>query len=111
MHYAAHSYQDDIELQIVEKARDILWTKVIDTRYMREKATDELVLDVLGYFINLPRKELPDRGSEWRKFENFLNMANGRDKREIRFLIPVLIFRFAENKKAIRKLWEIRQQS
>lgn len=81
LHYAGQPCQYDREWQIIEKARKVLINKVLDTRYIREEASDELVIDILAYFEknitecikkdNTFYEAQPQR----RKIEDFLKMV------------------------------------
>ena len=81
LYYASHPYQYDIEWQIIEKARKVLINKVLSTSYIRDKAPDELIIDILNFFIKNIRGCIQEDNTFYeaqpqrRKIEDFLKMV------------------------------------
>jgi len=81
LYYAGHPYKYDREWQIIEKARKVLINKVLNTRYIREEAPDELVIDILAYFVKDMEKCIEEDNTFYnhepqrRKIEAFLKMV------------------------------------
>jgi len=98
LYYAGHPYKYDREWQIIEKARKVLINKVLNTRYMREEASDELVIDVLTYFIKNITECIKDDNTFYntepyrKKIEAFLKMVYKiKSKNKIDELVRKLI--------------------
>ncbi len=81
VYYASQPYKYDREWQIIEKARKVLIDKVLNARYIREQASDELVIDILVYLIKDVTKCIEEGSSFYdhepqrRKIEAFLKIA------------------------------------
>ncbi len=98
LHYADQPYQFDREWQIIEKARKVLINNVLDTRYIREEASDELVIDILAYFVKDITKCIEEDNTFYnhepqrRKIEASLKMVYGiRPKYKIEKLVLKLV--------------------
>lgn len=101
LHYAKCPVKFDSESQIVEKARQVLIHKVLDSQYVEREASNELVRDILLYFVADIKNRLPKKEPAKRKFEEFLrNVDQRRDvniKNRVEQLVTAL-FRAKPNK-------------
>ena len=103
LHYASYPFQYDDEWRIVEKARQVLIHKVLNTTYMNE-ADNELLKDVLKYFVADIKERLPSREPSCRKFEEFLRSVDKRRKNsELRELVAQLVTALFRNKNSSRE--------
>ncbi|MDA2922480.1 hypothetical protein MYX07_04420 [Patescibacteria group bacterium AH-259-L07] len=111
LHYANHTIQYDNEGQIIHKARQVLITKTLKTRYMREEATDGLVVDILTHFIKYSKDDLCADDRPYYDFEpyqrktiDFLKMVDeARNSPEINDLVDKLIVILFRGNKNTRK--------
>ncbi len=98
LHYAGHPYQYDREWQIIEKARKVLINKVLSAGYIKDRASDELVIDILTYFVKNITKCIKDDNTFYndepqrRKIEAFLKIVyETRRKHKIDELVQKII--------------------
>ncbi len=106
LHYASRASLYCNIKEVIEKAREVLVNRVIDTTYIHEKATNELVMAILVYFCSIADEELPRREPGRRKLENFLRMAEGRNHREIKIHVAMVIGRLFQNKAVVATSWQ-----
>jgi hypothetical protein len=107
LHYADQTFPFDNAWQIVEKARQVLIHKVLDTTYIRNAASDELVEDILTHLIGCITKDknFYDQEPYRRKIEAFLRIVDGtRNGRKIRELVNTLITILFRSKHAYKEL-------
>lgn len=92
LHYADCPYRFDCEWQIVKKARQVLIFKVLNTPYIREQASDKLVMDILAHLVKHIQTDYGREDSYRRQIENFLRKINeARDNRKIRELVDKIV--------------------
>lgn len=114
LHYASCPYKSDHEWQVIKKARQVLIDKVLDTTYVQNEATDDLVRDVLDYFlldeavgvVGGGDKRIPQHafGGGQRKLEDFLRMINEtREDPGIRRRVDRLVAILFRSKNAVKE--------
>ena len=113
LHYANHTTIYDHEWQIIEKARQVLIRKTLKTTYMKKKAPDKLIADILAHLIKYNKEDLCDEDRPYYDFEpeqrktiDFLKMVDEtRNSPKINDLVgKLIVILFRGNKSKHKEL-------
>ena len=103
LHYADHPYRSDNEWQIVEKAQQVLLSKVIDTAYVEKTPTDKLLLAILYSLWSSAESALLWRQPAQRKLASFLKKVAVRKDPEMQMCVNNLRNRLLDTMAVISK--------